>query len=120
VHVVQTFFSEFLAEEIQIQGRTARQGKSGTYKMVVLSAQLEAMYNLTASEVEQEARKKATFYNFMFMKRQAAMAALIADLKKTAEKARAQHDSSVAFQTERPVQEDCADNDVLLALLVLR
>jgi Mg-chelatase subunit ChlD len=99
VHVIQTFFSKFLAEEMQIQGRTARQGKSGTYKMIVLSAQLEAMYNLTASEVEQEARNKATFYEFMFKKRQAAMTALVAGLKETAEKARIQHESAVAFQS---------------------
>ena len=98
VHVVQTFFSEFLAEEIQIQGRTARQGKSGSYKMIVLSAEIEATYGLTSEEVEQESRKKATFYDFMFQKRAAAMTAVIDGMKETAGKARAQHKNSLTLQ----------------------
>ena len=31
VHVIQTFFSLDLSEEIQIKGRTARQGDNGSY-----------------------------------------------------------------------------------------
>ena len=31
VHVIQTFFSLDLSEEIQIKGRTARQGENGSY-----------------------------------------------------------------------------------------
>ena len=62
VHVVQTFFSQFLAEEIQIQDRTARQGKRGSYKMIVLSSEIEAAYGPTSDEVEQESRRKKCFY----------------------------------------------------------
>ena len=32
VHVIQTFFSLDLSEEIQIKGRTARQGENGSYR----------------------------------------------------------------------------------------
>ena len=32
VHVIQTFFSLDLSEEIQIKGRTARQGDNGSYR----------------------------------------------------------------------------------------
>jgi Mg-chelatase subunit ChlD len=99
VHVVQTFFSEFLAEEIQIQGRTARQGKSGSYKMIVLSSEIEAAYGLTSDEVEQESRRKKTFYEFMCLKRASAMTALMDGMKETAGEARAQHERSVALQT---------------------
>ena len=35
VHVIQTFVSEDRSEEIQIQGRTARQGKSGSYTQIL-------------------------------------------------------------------------------------
>ncbi len=35
-HIVQTFLSEMLSEEIQIQGRTARQGQEGSYSLVLL------------------------------------------------------------------------------------
>jgi len=40
VAVIQTFFSEEFAEEIQIKGRTCRQGDKGTYKMVLLAEEI--------------------------------------------------------------------------------
>jgi hypothetical protein len=40
VHVIQTFVSLNKAEEVQIQGRTARQGKDGTYSLVLSEADL--------------------------------------------------------------------------------
>jgi preprotein translocase subunit SecA len=40
VHVVQTFVSLNKAEEVQIQGRTARQGKDGTYSLVLFEDNL--------------------------------------------------------------------------------
>lgn len=41
VHVIQTFLSKELSEETQIQGRTARQGASGSYSMVLSRNDLE-------------------------------------------------------------------------------
>jgi hypothetical protein len=41
MHVLQTFLSEEKAEEIQIRGRSARQDKRGTYKLVLLAQDLE-------------------------------------------------------------------------------
>ncbi|CAF1222140.1 unnamed protein product, partial [Didymodactylos carnosus] len=41
VHVIQTFLSEELSEETQIMGRTARQGKQGSYSIVILDKDLE-------------------------------------------------------------------------------
>lgn len=41
VHVLQTFFSEELAEEYQIMGRGARQGDRGSYRMILLDSDLE-------------------------------------------------------------------------------
>jgi hypothetical protein len=40
VHVVQTFLSEELSEETQIQGRTSRQGSPGSYSMFLLQSDL--------------------------------------------------------------------------------
>ena len=40
-HVLQTFFSEELAEEYQIMGRGARQGDRGSYRMILLDTDLE-------------------------------------------------------------------------------
>ena len=40
----QTFLSEELSEEIQIQGRTARQGKQGSFQLVLLESDLESPF----------------------------------------------------------------------------
>eukprot|EP00475_Leptophrys_vorax_P031010 TRINITY_DN4682_c0_g1_i4.p1 TRINITY_DN4682_c0_g1~~TRINITY_DN4682_c0_g1_i4.p1 ORF type:complete len:1758 (-),score=418.12 TRINITY_DN4682_c0_g1_i4:53-4783(-) len=44
VHVIQTFLSEDLAEEAQIQGRCARQGADGSYSMVLCLPSLERFF----------------------------------------------------------------------------
>mmetsp|Transcript_1455 Transcript_1455/g.3038 ORF Transcript_1455/g.3038 Transcript_1455/m.3038 type:complete len:1794 (-) Transcript_1455:138-5519(-) len=46
VHVIQTFLSENYSEEIQIQGRTARQGKKGSYQMILLESDLIKQFKL--------------------------------------------------------------------------
>ena len=47
VHVIQTFLSEEQSEEIQIQGRTARQGKKGSYEMILLASDLEEKFGIS-------------------------------------------------------------------------
>jgi len=41
VHVLQVFFSTELSEEVQIMGRTARQGDLGSFSMILLDTDLE-------------------------------------------------------------------------------
>ena len=41
VFVIQTFYSAELSEEVQIRGRCARQGDSGSYMMILLESELE-------------------------------------------------------------------------------
>ena len=41
VHVIQTFLSEELSEQVQIRGRSARQGCKGSYSMLLSYANLE-------------------------------------------------------------------------------
>jgi len=36
LHVIQTFLSIDASEEVQIQGRTARQGEKGSYKLIII------------------------------------------------------------------------------------
>jgi hypothetical protein len=43
-HVIQTFLSEEVSEEVQIKGRTARQGNQGSYSMVLLDCDLEKFH----------------------------------------------------------------------------
>ena len=41
VHVIQCFLSQEKSEQVQIKGRTARQGKKGSYQMVIPKKELE-------------------------------------------------------------------------------
>ncbi len=56
VHVLQTFLSEDLSEEIQIRGRSARQGTLGSYSLVIHDKQLVA-FKLSAEGVLAEKGK---------------------------------------------------------------
>eukprot|EP00811_Abedinium_folium_P025753 NODE_369_length_3113_cov_12.063630.p1 GENE.NODE_369_length_3113_cov_12.063630~~NODE_369_length_3113_cov_12.063630.p1 ORF type:complete len:891 (+),score=154.29 NODE_369_length_3113_cov_12.063630:275-2947(+) len=49
VHVLQAFYSLDKSEEVQIQGRTARQGKKGTYSMVLLEEDVHQQFDTKAS-----------------------------------------------------------------------
>jgi preprotein translocase subunit SecA len=51
VHVIQTYFSEDLSEEIQTKGRTARQAKKGSFKMILSGKQLVEMLKLTLEQI---------------------------------------------------------------------
>jgi len=43
VHIIQTFFSQDASEEIQIQGRTARQGKKGSYSLILAESEIKEL-----------------------------------------------------------------------------
>ena len=52
LHVVQTFLSENLSEEIQTKGRTARQQQQGTYKLLLLASELTETFKIKLEETE--------------------------------------------------------------------
>ena len=41
VHIIQAFFSGDESEEVQIQGRTARHGTSGTYSIILADSEVK-------------------------------------------------------------------------------
>jgi uncharacterized protein YegL/GTP-binding protein EngB required for normal cell division len=57
VHIIQAFLSKDLSEEIQIQGRTARQGKKGSYQMILLESDLSTDFGIDPGEKEKVAQK---------------------------------------------------------------
>jgi hypothetical protein len=67
VHVIQTFLSEEVSEEIQIKGRCARQGDSGSYSMVLCDKDLER-FSVREEDVEQ-ARNSGVVYDMLDAKR---------------------------------------------------
>jgi hypothetical protein len=64
VHVIQTFLSEELAEELQIKGRTARQDNPGSYCMV-LNAPALADFGITPADVADMKTKTKKLYKFI-------------------------------------------------------
>ena len=64
VHVIQTFLSEELSEEVQIKGRTARQGQNGSYSMVLLDSSLEK-FLITKDEISSVRDGKGGLFSIM-------------------------------------------------------
>ncbi|CAL6057004.1 Helicase-related_protein [Hexamita inflata] len=69
VHVIQTFFSDELSEEKQIKGRTSRQGRNGSYSLVLLDQELEK-YGLVTRDIE-TMKARSQLYSTIDPKRQA-------------------------------------------------
>eukprot|EP01103_Thecamoeba_quadrilineata_P018935 TRINITY_DN7477_c0_g1_i1.p1 TRINITY_DN7477_c0_g1~~TRINITY_DN7477_c0_g1_i1.p1 ORF type:complete len:2625 (-),score=455.21 TRINITY_DN7477_c0_g1_i1:64-7305(-) len=67
VHVIQTFLSESYSEEVQIMGRTARQGQKGSFRLIVKVPDLEKM-GVTKEEITEQ-RKDTKMYQFLHKKR---------------------------------------------------
>ncbi|KAL7561429.1 hypothetical protein ACA910_009286 [Epithemia clementina (nom. ined.)] len=57
VHIIQTFLSEALSEQLQIKGRTARQGKKESYQMILLETDLETDFEIKVGEKDKIARE---------------------------------------------------------------
>uniref|UniRef100_A0A6T1DUP4 SecA family profile domain-containing protein n=1 Tax=Alexandrium monilatum TaxID=311494 RepID=A0A6T1DUP4_9DINO len=73
VLVVQTFFSLDKSEEVQIQGRTARQGKEGTYSLVLLQEALTTQLGVTQAALKD--KRPAELYAYLDEARQRCRAA---------------------------------------------
>lgn len=67
VHVIQTFLSEEYSEEVQIKGRTARQGRSGTYQLILSIKALEK-FQIFPEDIEKKPLSER--YDFIDGKRQ--------------------------------------------------
>ena len=98
LHIVQTFLSEELSEEIQIRGRTARQTNKGTFKLILLAHHLQK-FDITAEEIalKQEGGDES-MYDFLHKKRATWLWLESKDRSGKVEKARAAHDATDRFQ----------------------
>ena len=113
VHVIQTFVSEELSEEIQIRGRTARQGNYGSYSMVLLESSLEK-FLIKGEDIENVKKGKSladkafsalnlgekkydTMYELINERRNELFESQFGDNEKFVDAAKAYHDKSLAF-----------------------
>lgn len=62
VHVLQTFLSEELSEEIQIKGRAARQGNPGSYSLVLLESSLQK-FGISSESLKQHSNDLYKYLN---------------------------------------------------------
>ncbi|CAF4252136.1 unnamed protein product, partial [Rotaria sordida] len=60
IHVIQTFFSSDIKEEIQIKGRTARKDEFGSYELIICLAHMEESVTkiTTYEELDRERNKE--------------------------------------------------------------
>lgn len=61
--VIQTFLSEDLSEEVQIRGRTGRQGTSGTYLMILNVPDL-SKFNIDLEDIKASGNYYETLCQF--------------------------------------------------------
>ena len=91
VHVIQTFFSEELSEEIQIMGRTARQGKDGSYSMVLLEDDLEKYLGTSYRDEIERMRTMCRTYDTLNEKRNAFFEQKYANISEGVAEAKREH-----------------------------
>ena len=107
VHVIQTFVSEQLSEEIQIKGRTARQGELGSYSMVLLDKSLEKFL----ISIEDIKINLVNIYNLINIKRNTFFESQYGSNKSFIEHAQKEHNESLDFlqnlhdKKMRPIKE---------------
>jgi len=87
MHVLQTFFSRELSEEVQIMGRCARQGNKGSFSMVLLNQVDEFDVNIS-----DEGWDSTEVYAQLAEKRTDAGAAEVRDLREMAVKRLQEHE----------------------------
>lgn len=93
VHVIQAFFSDDFAEEVQIKGRTARQGDKGSFSIVVLDNKLEK-YQVFAKDLEEN---KNNLYEYLSQKRNAYRESAYQETIRRVSDLKPKHDQSIAF-----------------------
>ena len=95
VHIIQTFLSEELSEEIQIKGRTARQGQQGSYSLLLKKEELQKF--LIYDQDIEDAKKSKNLYTMLNDKRNAFFKQQYEQNRKYLVYAKKEHKSSIDF-----------------------
>ncbi len=95
VHVVCTFFPEELSEETQIKGRTARQGKDGSFSMILISEELEK-FGVKMEDIS-VLKNSGKRYDILNDKRNALFNKTYKSKAKAVENVRERHVESIKF-----------------------
>ena len=90
MHVLQTFFSRDLSEEVQIMGRSARQGNKGSYSLVLAAGSLAKDFDQEAQTVQGWPAERV--YASLSELREAASLTEVESLREVAAKAKCEHE----------------------------
>ena len=93
--VIQSFLSLSKSEEIQIQGRTARQGKKGAYQLILLESDLCTLLGTRPGEFQSLPHSER--YDWLDRHRQRVYATQLATLSTSVREADARHCASIAY-----------------------
>ncbi len=96
VHVIQTFVSREISEEVQIQGRTARQDREGTFSMVLFVPHLERLH-ISATDVARMRDAILPLYDTINRRRCELFDRTYGKLKQRVTQSEAEHQQSLEF-----------------------
>ncbi|CAF1411630.1 unnamed protein product [Adineta steineri] len=113
IHVIQTFFSIDIKEEIQIKGRTARKDEQGSYELILCLEHLQ-QFNIEGGKILKYAGiTKDTTYDELNSQREEKTNSFCQDKLKTIEKNQQIHSRTLAFY-QRAITECTEENRVKL------
>uniref|UniRef100_A0A6B2KYW0 SecA family profile domain-containing protein n=1 Tax=Arcella intermedia TaxID=1963864 RepID=A0A6B2KYW0_9EUKA len=98
VHVILTFLPSSNAEEVQIQGRTARQGDPGTFEYILYITELEEKLGFIATKII-EFDKDKTLYPEIVKARDESHKKLVVELADKRDTVLSSHLETVQFKT---------------------
>jgi len=121
VHVIQTFLSESESEEVQVRGRTARQGQEGSFELLLCTDDLERDYGIQPEKVEQ-AFNANSLYPFLCSARNSFVETKAAERDKRFQKTQELHKVSdelldILIQSGKGGIKDLTQREVGLAKL---
>jgi len=90
IHVLQTFFSLDLSEEVQMMGRAARQGNKGSYSLVLAVKQLAMQFDELEATIQGWAAEQV--YASLDRLRQQMALKEVASLRELARQRKTEHD----------------------------
>ncbi|KAL4445289.1 hypothetical protein ABPG74_022102, partial [Tetrahymena malaccensis] len=96
-HVISTFFSDDISEEIQIFGRTARQGQEGSVSLVLLESDLEKFLGSNYNQQLNSMRAQNNFYEKLNEKREKQVDSKYKDTNEFISQAKKEHINAERF-----------------------
>lgn len=115
VLVLQAFFSDATTEEVQIRGRTARQGHRGGYRLILPKNQLQETYDLTDEELVE--MQESSLYRGLCSRREQKIAEFVGELRSLAAKAKRATQITLHFWKELQMSPSLTSRKSLLEKL---